>query len=232
MCDAMSDIKQDVTMETIETNFKSINIPHDVQLLVASKSQSSERILYLYNRFNQKIFGENYVQELVVKANALPPDIEWHFIGRIQSNKIHSLLKIPNLNVIETVDGEEHVNVIERECEKLKRGINVFIQINVSDEERKGGIKQADLFPLVDLIESKRNVRLEGLMTIGSSQEHEFLAMNEMRKQVEERLQRRIQLSMGMSNDWEVAVSCGASQVRIGRLIFGSGSVEKEHDVL
>jgi PLP dependent protein len=75
-------------------------------------------------------------------------------------------------------------------------------------------------------------VKLEGLMTIGSSQEHEFMAMNEMRRQVEERLQQRLQLSMGMSNDWEVAVRCGASQVRMGRLIFGSGSVDKEHDAL
>ena len=216
----------------METNFRSINLPTSVQLLVASKSQPTERLLHLYNTCNQRLFGENYAQELALKASELPSDLIWHFIGRIQSNKIHSLLKIPNLEVIETVDNEEHVDMIEKECEKLGRKIKVFIQVNSSGEDGKGGIRCAELYSLVDLIEDKKNLMFEGLMTIGGSQESEFITMNEMKNRLEERLQRKIQLSMGMSGDWQAAIKHGSTQVRIGTAILGNRTLKKNSSLL
>lgn len=227
----MPKVHQNIVMEGIETNFRSIHLPTTVKLLVASKSQPAERILHLYSTFNQRLFGENYVQELVLKARELPPDITWHFIGRIQSNKIRTLLGIPNLELIETVDSGEHVEVIERECERVGRRIKVFVQVNSSGEDSKGGIGYGELDSLVDLIESKRSLEFEGLMTIGSSQEGEFMAMKEMKKGLEERLQRKIQLSMGMSGDWETAIRHGSTQVRIGTAIFGSRLLKESSNV-
>ena len=208
-------------MEEMEANFRFINLPTGIQLLVASKFQPPERILHLYNTCNHRLFGENYTQELISKSKELPSDIIWHFIGRIQSNKIRPLLKVPNLDMIESLDKKEHIDMVEKECEKLGRKIKVLVQVNVSGKVSKGGIEPTELLSFVDLIECKKNVMFEGLMTIGSSQEDEFIAMNELKNKLEERLQRRIQLSMGMSGDWETAIKHGSTQVRIGTLIFG-----------
>ncbi|RMZ94702.1 proline synthase co-transcribed bacterial -like protein [Brachionus plicatilis] len=215
------------------------------RLVAVSKFKSIEDIIEVY-KHGQTHFGENYINELVLKSNdpliqRECPDIKWHFIGNLQSNKINKLLTVPNLHLIETVDSANLADKLNKNL-KINR-LNVMIQVNTSTETQKNGVdldKALELYK--HIIQSCKNLELVGLMTIGSLEESCSDDANNKDFQVskfcnlsrvnlilcKEKICRelgieaqKIELSMGMSNDFEPAILMGSSNVRIGSSIFG-----------
>ncbi|KAJ2690049.1 hypothetical protein IWW39_001015 [Coemansia spiralis] len=203
---------------------------HPPRLVAVSKYKPASDILAAYN-CGQRHFGENYVQELCEKAAELPSDISWHFIGRLQSNKCKALAAIPNLWAVETIDSEAKARKLNDAWGGAghSRGLNVFIQVNTSDEESKGGVEQHDVEAVARaIVEECKGLRLLGLMTIGSiegSQQRpnpDFLRLRQLRDDLNAKLGLSLELSMGMSDDFEHALELGATNVRVGSRIFGS----------
>lgn len=192
------------------------------RLLAVSKQQSIESIAAVYEA-GQRHFGENYAQELVEKAAQLPSDIRWHFIGAIQSNKLKSLMQIPNLWAIETLDTAKHADLLNKYCQELNRTIRIFIQVNTSGESQKHGCQPAELAPLIQHLQQCSHLQLLGLMTIGSPTDSEgsFKCLSDLRAT----LLPGCQLSMGMSADWQLALQMGSDEVRLGTLIFGERTI-------
>ncbi|ORY38646.1 hypothetical protein BCR33DRAFT_720656 [Rhizoclosmatium globosum] len=205
--------------------------PASVRLVAVSKTKPIEDLLVAYGE-GQRHFGENYVQELVDKAAQLPSDIQWHFIGTMQSNKVKQVASIPNLFAIETVDGSKKADTIQKEVAKLHREtpLNVFVQVNTSGEESKGGVEPKDCVDVAKhIVERCQNLKLAGLMTIGSwDNSHaegtnpDFKLLTECRDKVKEALGVELELSMGMSDDFELAIKMGSTNVRLGSCIFGA----------
>lgn len=219
------------------SNYNSIlaHIPSHVQLIAVSKLKPSSDIQALYDQ-GVRHFGENYVQELIAKAEELPKDIHWHFIGGLQTNKCKELTKIPNLFAVQTVDSLKKAKKLNdtREGDKL----NVFLQINTSGEEQKSGIspQSEELKLILEYLKSAVNLNLLGLMTIGSfNQSHaegdnaDFTVLSQLKSQLDKEYGLDLKLSMGMSADYPQAIKQGSSYVRVGTAIFGSRPV-KVHD--
>ncbi|KAG7830859.1 hypothetical protein KL920_001450 [Ogataea angusta] len=201
------------------------------RLVCVSKFKPASDIKALYDA-GYRHFGENYVQELLEKAKVLPKDIQWHFIGGLQTNKTKDLAKnIDNLYAVETIDTEKKARKLNDVREQSgKPIINVYIQVNTSGEEQKSGIAPEDCLQLAKIIVSEcPKLNLEGLMTIGSivqsissDENQDFKTLVEVSKKLEAELGRKLELSMGMSNDFEEALRQGSSSVRVGSNIFGS----------
>ncbi|KAJ1962175.1 hypothetical protein GGI12_002809 [Dipsacomyces acuminosporus] len=202
----------------------------DARLVAVSKYKPASDIQIAYES-GQRHFGENYVQELADKAGILPPDINWHFIGRLQSNKCKTLAAIPNLWVVETIDGTAKARKMSDAWGSAGHGrpLNVYIQVNTSEEENKGGAEQNEVADVAkEILDSCKNLNLLGLMTIGSVEGSEqrpnpdFLRLVAIRDSIESQLGVKLELSMGMSGDFEHALELGATNVRVGSRIFGS----------
>jgi len=201
----------------------------------------------------QRDFGENYAAELAEKAEKLPKDIRWHFIGGLQSNKCKPLAAIPNLWAVQTVDSGKKANALNRSLpEDRTDPLNVYIQVNTSGEDQKSGISPltsstasapSELVNLAKLIVQEcPRLRLLGLMTIGSfeasvaagDENPDFKALVETREVLEGILKTdgslsnpwgvegQLELSMGMSADFESAIKSGSDTVRVGTGIFGT----------
>jgi pyridoxal phosphate enzyme (YggS family) len=180
----------------------------------------------------QRVFGENYVQELCEKATQMPNDVQWHFIGHLQSNKASDIVAIPNLTVVETVDRPKIADALQRACAKIGRAqLDVFIQVNTSAEDTKSGCEPSEALGLVShVLTHCPALRVRGLMTIGSPNpepaDRDFVTLRSLRDEVSEKLKDRLssplELSMGMSHDYKLAIECGATNVRVGSSIFGS----------
>ena len=210
-----------------------------VRLIAVSKTKPVENILELYQA-GQRYFGENYVDELEKKSNdplilAQCPDIRWHFIGHLQSNKVNRILtRVPHLDCIQTIDSLELANRINNNLQQQSKTLKIFLQINTSAEEQKSGIERKDLPPLYEHVRANcTQLVCEGLMTIGSltnvssDDDADFRALVQCRAELCEKLQcplKSIELSMGMSNDYERAIQAGSTVVRVGSSIFGSRS--------
>lgn len=202
----------------------------EVNLLVVSKTRPVESIKALVSS-GQVHFGENKVQELIQKATELEGlDIQWHFIGHLQTNKINQLLSIKNLGFIHSIDS---LGLVEKILKKtpLKK-IKIFLQVNTSGESEKGGFSPnsfEELNRAVDLILKSNDYEIFGLMTIGKIRtenfEKEAKKSFQLLKQIKSELDSRhglnLQLSMGMSQDLEIAQDFGSNWVRIGTEIFG-----------
>ncbi|KAJ2756185.1 hypothetical protein GGI19_001076 [Coemansia pectinata] len=208
----------------------SVNSTHPPRLVAVSKYKPASDILAAYNN-GQRHFGENYVQELCEKAAELPSDINWHFIGRIQSNKCKALAAVSNLWAVETIDSEAKARKLNDAWESAghPHALNVFIQVNTSDEESKGGVEQHQVEGVACTIaEECKKLRLLGLMTIGSIEgshqcpNPDFLRLCQLRDDLNAKLGLNLELSMGMSDDFEHALELGATNVRVGSRIFGS----------
>jgi len=202
-----------------------------VQLVAVSKTKPVESILSIYNE-GHRHFGENYVLELTEKSPKLPSDLQWHFIGHLQSNKLKQILILKNLWIIESVDSLSLAKKISKECEKLGRTINILIQVNTSNEPQKSGVSMNDIVPIFKSIYTNennefKNIDLKGLMTIGKLEgdpREDFENLIDCRKKVAIGLainESSLELSMGMSGDYELAVTMGSTNVRVGSLIFG-----------
>uniref|UniRef100_A0A0N5ARV0 Pyridoxal phosphate homeostasis protein n=1 Tax=Syphacia muris TaxID=451379 RepID=A0A0N5ARV0_9BILA len=184
----------------------------------------------------QKSFGENYIQELEEKSlqlSNLCPEIQWHYIGRIQSNKIKKLVKVNNLYCVETLDSEEHAQFFNKEMDHLGKVLNVMIQVNTSKEEQKNGLSSAQAMELASFVRNKCSfLKLCGFMTIGSYEtslsngfNNEFDELFKLREafcRKENVSESDLELSMGMSHDFETAIKQGSTVVRVGSSIFGA----------
>eukprot|EP00298_Acanthocystis_sp_HF-20_P012060 c19705_g1_i2.p1 GENE.c19705_g1_i2~~c19705_g1_i2.p1 ORF type:complete len:296 (+),score=96.18 c19705_g1_i2:25-888(+) len=208
----------------------------NVRLVAVSKFQPNESILECYSD-KQLHFGENYVQELSSKAPVLPLDIKWHFIGNLQSNKCKVLAKIPNLWIIESIDSIKIADALNQAC-KTHRGkdlgpLNVFVQVHTSSEESKSGCQPSECVSVVDHIRKNcEQLKFCGLMTIGElggNGENDFKKLNSCKNDVSKSLQiseSDIELSMGMSADYETAIKYGSTNVRLGTTIFGPRKIK------
>jgi len=201
-----------------------------VTLVAVSKTKPVEDILELY-KLGHRDFGENYVQEMLTKAVQLPGDIRWHYIGHLQTNKVK--LIAPFVQLIHGVDSLKLLEEINKQGEKNGRVINCLLQVHIAMEETKFGLDEGELnliikqFDPESIREKMGNVRICGLMGMASFTDD----MNKVRqefqnlKRIFERLRtpdsRLLTLSMGMSNDYKIAIEEGSSMLRIGSLIFG-----------
>lgn len=217
----LSQINQQI--QQISQQFNRTN----VRLLAVSKTKPVEAIEEAITA-GQTAFGENYVQEGVEKIAyfAQQPNLEWHFIGPLQSNKTR--LVAENFDWIQTVDRLKIAERLNAQRPANKAPLNVLIQINISDEESKSGIQPEELDELVKAISQLPNLRLRGLMAIPkpeSEAEQQKIALRKM-QQLFDRLQAEFEgidtLSMGMSDDMQSAIECGSTMVRIGTAIFGA----------
>lgn len=199
----------------------------NVRLLAVSKTKPVEAIEEAIAA-GQTAFGENYVQEGVEKIAyfAQQPNLEWHFIGPLQSNKTR--LVAENFDWIQTVDRLKIAERLSTQRPENKVPLNVLIQINISDEASKSGIQPEELDELAKAISQLPNLRLRGLMAIPkpeSEPEQQKTALRKM-QQLFDRLQDEFEgidtLSMGMSDDMAAAIECGSTMVRIGTAIFGA----------
>ncbi|XP_019251662.1 PREDICTED: proline synthase co-transcribed bacterial homolog protein [Nicotiana attenuata] len=208
-----------------------------VRLVAVSKTKPVSLVKQVYDA-GHRSFGENYVQELVDKAPQLPDDIEWHFIGNLQSNKVKPLLTgVPNLAMVETVDDEKIANQLNRVAGNIgRKPLKVFIQVNTSGEETKSGVEPDGCLELVKHVTSNcPNLEFCGLMTIGmpdyTSTPENFKTLARCRSEVCKALEiseDQCELSMGMSGDFELAVEMGSTNVRVGSTIFGAREYPKK----
>ncbi|EKX55033.1 hypothetical protein GUITHDRAFT_63073 [Guillardia theta CCMP2712] len=200
-------------------------------LVAVSKFQPVETILEAYQA-GQRMFGENYVQEIVSKAPSLPEDIQWHFIGMLQSNKAKQLVSgVKNLEVVESVHSAKTATALNNACMSAERRspLKIYIQVLTSGEESKSGCLPEEVIEIAQHVKSHcPALELKGLMTIGKlgdpNPEPYFALLRECRKKLAESLQMEetdLHLSMGMSGDFEKAIAAGSTSVRVGTSIFG-----------
>ncbi|WP_457600740.1 YggS family pyridoxal phosphate-dependent enzyme [Hydrogenivirga sp.] len=200
--------------------------PSEVKLLGASKTVPPERIREFYG-CGLKTFGENRVQEFLKKYEALSGlSIEWHFIGRLQTNKVKYL--IDKVALIHSLDRQSLADELQKRASRENRVQGVLIEVNVGGEETKGGVQPEGLCELYEYATSLPNLRVEGLMTIPPYREDPekvrpfFMKLRELKEELERHFRVELtHLSMGMSHDFEVAVEEGATIVRVGTLLFG-----------
>lgn len=202
-----------------------------IDLVAVSKTKPPELLQAAYDA-GQRHFGENYVQELVQKAPLLPSDVKWHFVGSLQSNKAKILVSVPNLYVVESVDRKKTATALEKAVGNAgrKEKLKVMVQVNTSGEESKSGCQPGQTAELADfVVNTCEHLELVGLMTIGafdtSDEPEAFKVLNNERESVAAKLNRpvkELQLSMGMSGDFEAAIRMGSDSVRVGSTIFGA----------
>ncbi|MCP9749857.1 YggS family pyridoxal phosphate-dependent enzyme [Ferruginibacter sp. HRS2-29] len=199
----------------------------NVTLVAVSKFKSAEDIMQLYE-LGQRDFGENFVQELLLKQEALPKDIRWHFIGHLQSNKVKYIA--PFIHLIHGVDSKKLLAEINKQAAKLDKQIHCLLQVYIAEEETKFGFDLHELGELHELHELS-NIKIQGLMGMASFSNDELKIKKEF-SNLKNAFDRANQLStfnhqlstlsMGMSGDYKIAVECGSTMVRIGSLLFGS----------
>ncbi|MCG8409817.1 MAG: YggS family pyridoxal phosphate-dependent enzyme [Bacteroidales bacterium] len=214
--------------------FLSNEIPSTVKLIAVSKTKPIQLIEEAYQS-GYRIYGENKVQELVEKYEALPKDIEWHMIGHMQSNKVKYIA--PFVSLIHGIDSFKLLKVVNKEGAKNNRKINCLLQFHIAKEETKFGL---DLNEALEFIKSPdfsdlKNINICGVMGMATYTENENTIRSEFKELVHifNELKKIIKLdtfkeiSMGMSGDYKIAVEEGATMVRIGSMLFGKRNYNK-----
>ncbi len=200
----------------------------DVLVIGASKTMPLERILFVRDNTDVKIFGENRVQELLEKYT---PDVRWHFIGQLQTNKVKYI--VDKVELIHSVDRLSLLQEIDRQAKKHGKVQDILIEVNIGGEEKKGGVAPAEVIDFAKEVDKYPSVRLKGLMSVLPNVEKEALDAFylQLSKLYDTLKQTRLDnadiryLSAGMSNDYDVAVKYGANIVRLGRALFGEREV-------
>ena len=200
----------------------------DVLVIGASKTMPLERILFVRDNTDVKIFGENRVQELLEKYT---PNVRWHFIGQLQTNKVKYI--IDKVELIHSVDRLSLLQEIDRQAKKHGKVQDILIEVNIGGEEKKGGVAPAEVIDFAKEVDKYPSVRLKGLMSVLPNVEKEALNAFylQLSKLYDTLKQTRLDnadiryLSAGMSNDYDVAVKYGANIVRLGRALFGEREV-------
>lgn len=206
-------------------------LPDGVRLVAVSKFHPVEAVKEAYDA-GQRVFGESRAQELQVKAPAMPEDVEWHFIGHLQTNKARQVVQYAH--VIESVDSLRLLRLIDSEAARVGRTIEVLLQLHVAQEEAKSGFAPDELVQLADdgQLKGLTNTRIRGLMAMATFTDdqqqvaREFAKVKEtfdtLRAGAMKGNQAFNEISMGMSDDWHIAVQHGSTFVRIGTAIFGA----------
>lgn len=219
-------------MSSIKNNLTSVlaDLPNDVVLVAVSKTKPVEDIMQAYE-VGQRVFGENYIQELCDKYEQLPKDIEWHMIGHLQSNKVKYIA--PFVALIHGVDSEKLFEEINKRGIQNNRKIPVLLQIHIAQEETKFGFDEQELHQFLDKLKDKNleGITISGLMGMATFTDStdqidaEFKKLNSIftstkQKYFSDSTSFNI-LSMGMSGDYKMAIENGSTMVRVGSLIFG-----------
>ena len=200
----------------------------EVTLIAVSKTKPVETLQEAYD-LGVRIFGENKVQELTEKYEALPKDIHWHMIGHLQTNKVKYI--IDKAELIHSVDSLKLAETIEKEAAKHDLIADILVEVNVAEEESKFGMKMEEVIPFVEKVSAFPHVRVRGLMTIAPFVEDPeenrsiFADLHKLYIDIKKKNHDNDTvsvLSMGMTNDYEVAIEEGATMVRVGTGIFGA----------
>jgi len=212
-------------LSRINSDIERKSIDKTVRLIIVSKSQPISSIRELI-KSGYHMYGENYLDEAIKKIEEIDNNnLEWHFIGRIQSNKIKKIVKY--FNWVQTISSEKHARLLNEECQKLEKKLNICIQINIDNEESKAGIMINEIDEFLNNISKYEYLSLRGIMAIPSK-------LNALKENVNsynilklkyDKLSNKYKnidtLSLGMSNDYKLALSKGSNMIRIGSLIFG-----------
>lgn len=217
-------------MSTIGNRINDIkaSLPKGVTLVAVSKFHPVEALQEAYD-CGQRAFGESRANELVAKASALPHDVEWHFIGHLQTNKVRSI--IPHVSLIHSIDSEKLLRLVDSEAGRIGRTVDVLLQVHVAREETKFGFTPQELDDLAasGLIPSLGNIRVRGVMGMASNVDDEARIRQDFRdiSRAFDNLRKTTgietldTISMGMSHDYMTAIEEGSNMVRIGTTIFG-----------
>lgn len=212
-------------LSKIDSDIDKISIDKTTKLIIVSKSQPTSSIRELI-KSGYHIYGENYLDEAIKKIEEIDNNnLEWHFIGRIQSNKIKKIAKY--FNWVQTISSEKHARLLNEECQKLEKKLNICVQINIDNEKSKAGIMINETDEFLNNISRYEYLSLRGIMAIPSK-------LNALKENVNsynilklkyDKLSNKYKnidtLSLGMSNDYKLALSKGSNMIRIGSLIFG-----------
>ena len=213
----MKDSLNEILKELKKTNTK---------LIAVSKTHTIDKIQEIYNE-GIKDFGENKVQELLYKIDKLPSDIRWHMIGHLQTNKVKSI--IDKVYLIHSVDSVKLAITIDKEAKKKNIVANILLEINIANEESKYGFSINELDAVINQINNLKNINIKGFMTVApytyNPEENRkyFKKMKNLKNKYNYEI-----LSMGMSNDYKIAIEEGSTYVRIGTKIFGERNYIKK----
>ncbi|MBA3665760.1 MAG: YggS family pyridoxal phosphate-dependent enzyme [Bacteroidetes bacterium] len=202
------------------------SLPAQVTLVAVSKTKPNELILQAYDA-GQRDFGENYVQELADKYEQLPKDIQWHFIGHLQSNKVKYI--VPFVHLIHGVDSFKLLKVINKQAEKINSVVNCLLQLYIAREETKFGFdfEECETVLKSEEFKSLKNICVKGFMAMASNTDdeeevrREFSSVKQFQEKMLQHDSRLSVLSYGMSGDYQLAIECGSNMIRIGSSIFG-----------
>lgn len=218
---------------SIQNNLRSIqaSLPEKVTLVAVSKTKPVSDLMEAYEA-GQRIFGENKIQEMTEKWEAMPKDIQWHMIGHVQTNKVKYMASFVSL--IHGVDSLKLLQEINKQAQKNSRIIDCLLQIYIAEEESKFGLDEKELETIFQFIQEEKNemnhIRIVGLMGMATftnnitQVEKEFSRLKTIFDSYSNLNTRNCQLntlSMGMSGDYQLAIKCGSTMVRIGSSIFG-----------
>lgn len=226
----MSEIREN--LETVQKRMKEAcetcgRAKEEVRLIAVSKTKPLPALQEAYT-YGCRDFGENKVQELVEKYEAMPKDIRWHMIGHLQRNKVKYL--VDKVFLIHSVDSLRLAQEIEKEAAKLEKTVNILIEVNVAEEESKYGVTAEETPALIEEIAKMPHIRVKGLMTIApyvEDAEENRQYFEKLNKIYVDIIHKNIdnvfmeELSMGMTGDYEVAITEGATYIRVGTGIFG-----------
>lgn len=207
--------------------------PYHAKLVAVSKIKPASDIQALYDA-GQRIFGENYVQELQEKQPLLPADIEWHFIGHLQSNKVKYIA--PFVTMVHAVDSLKLLEEISKQAAKHNRTIRCLLQVHIATEETKFGLDEKELLALLEAYKQQEarfaNIQIAGLMGMATNTDdmqqvrNEFRHLHELLQNMKQRFfpdtAALTELSVGMSGDYTIALEEGSTMVRIGSMLFGA----------
>ncbi|GGB68318.1 YggS family pyridoxal phosphate enzyme [Flavobacterium suaedae] len=222
----------------IEQSLNNIkqSLPENVTLVAVSKTKPVADLMEAYEA-GQRIFGENKVQEMTDKWEQMPKDIQWHMIGHVQTNKVKYMA--PFVSLIHGVDSLKLLKEVNKQAKKNDRVIDCLLQMHIADEETKFGMDEQELSDLLnsEVFTQMENVKVKGLMGMATFTEdtaqikQEFTALKNIFDKLKEKPTTKNfepdTLSMGMSGDYEIAVTCGSNMVRIGSSIFGARQYNK-----
>lgn len=202
------------------------DIPENVKLVAISKTKSTEEIMMAYET-GQRVFGENKIQEMSDKYEDLPKDIKWHMVGHVQSNKIKYMA--PYVDLIHGIDSLKSIKILNKEGAKNNRILNCLLQLKISKEESKFGLGEKQFKEIIysDEYKEMKNIKIKGLMAMASNTREKSIIRSEFvhAKKIFDEINNRDKsfeiLSMGMSNDYKIAIECGSNMIRLGSLIFG-----------
>jgi pyridoxal phosphate enzyme (YggS family) len=200
--------------------------PSEIQLIAATKTIPIQQLKETH-QLGLKTFGENRIQELKHKAPQLPPDIQWHFIGPLQTNKVRDAIKYTTL--IHSLDRIELANEIEKRAAAISKIQKVLLEINIAAESSKHGCPPNQAIDLIRHINQMKHLEIHGLMTVAPYHQNPertrpyFTQMRQLRDQIQQQTGYILpELSMGMSHDYEIAIQEGATMIRIGTALFGT----------